>query len=150
MTETTRFSGTASYLTNEALEAAVNCALVLKKPLLVRGEPGTGKTLLAEAVAEATGAPLITWHVKRSTRAQEALALAEALQAGVHDSSLDGFYYAARALMVHRETHLDAFDQVIGALRSIARRAKNGDPVLKPAPHFAPRARLDETLAARS
>ena len=73
MTETTRFSGTASYLTNEALEAAVNCALVLKKPLLVRGEPGTGKTLLAEAVAEATGAPLITWHVKSSTRAQEGL-----------------------------------------------------------------------------
>ena len=43
--------------------------------------------------------------------AQEAIALAQALQAGVHDSSLDGFYYTARALMVHREAHLDAFDQ---------------------------------------
>jgi MoxR-like ATPase len=73
MTETTRFHGTPSYLTNEALEGAVNCALVLQKPLLVRGEPGTGKTLLAEAVAEALKAPLITWHVKSTTRAQEGL-----------------------------------------------------------------------------
>src|SRR5690349_21461576 len=73
MTETTRFRGTQSYLTNEALEAAVNCALVLQKPLLVRGEPGTGKTLLAEAVSEAMNAPLITWHVKSTTRAQEGL-----------------------------------------------------------------------------
>src|SRR5882757_2096030 len=70
MTET-RFRGTKSYLTNESLEAAVNCALVLQKPLLVRGEPGTGKTLLAEAVAEGLDMPLITWHVKSTTRAQE-------------------------------------------------------------------------------
>jgi MoxR-like ATPase len=68
-----RFRGTKSYLTNEALEAAVNCALVLQKPLLVRGEPGTGKTLLAEAVAEALNVPLLTWHVKSTTRAQEGL-----------------------------------------------------------------------------
>jgi len=68
-----RFKGTASYLTNEALEASVDCALALEKPLLVRGEPGTGKTLLAEAVSEALGAPLLTWHVKSTTRAQEGL-----------------------------------------------------------------------------
>ncbi len=65
------FTGTQAYLTNPALEAAVRCALVLEKPLLV--EPGTGKTLLAEAVAEALGMPLITWHVKSTTRAQEGL-----------------------------------------------------------------------------
>jgi MoxR-like ATPase len=69
----TRFKGTASYLTNEALETAVDCALALQKPLLVRGEPGTGKTLLAEAVAEALDLELLTWHVKSSTRAQEGL-----------------------------------------------------------------------------
>ncbi len=68
-----QFGGTASYLTNPALESAVNCALVLAKPLLVRGEPGTGKTLLAEAVAQSQNAELISWHVKSTTRAQEGL-----------------------------------------------------------------------------
>ena len=67
------FSGTQGYLTNPALEAAVRCALVLEKPLVVRGEPGTGKTLLAEAVAEALKMDLITWNVKSTTRAQEGL-----------------------------------------------------------------------------
>ena len=67
------FAGTNSYLTNPALEAAVRTALVLEKPLLVRGEPGTGKTLLAEAIAEALDMELITWHVKSTTRAQEGL-----------------------------------------------------------------------------
>lgn len=67
------FRGTSSYLTNPALEAAVRCALVLQKPLLVRGEPGTGKTLLAEAIAEAEGAQLLTWNVKSTTRAQDGL-----------------------------------------------------------------------------
>ncbi len=69
----TGFTGTESYLTNPALEAAVRTALVLEKPLLVRGEPGTGKTLLAEAIAEALDMELITWNVKSTTRAQEGL-----------------------------------------------------------------------------
>src|SRR6267142_19667 len=60
-----RFRGTERYLTNEALEAAVNAALALERPLLIRGEPGTGKTLLAEAVAESLAVRLITWTVQR-------------------------------------------------------------------------------------
>src|SRR4051794_11309824 len=71
MTPFRRFRGTDSYLTNDALEAAVNCALSLERPLLIKGEPGTGKTLLAEAVASSLGAELITWNVKSTTRAQD-------------------------------------------------------------------------------
>ncbi|MBZ0116821.1 MAG: MoxR family ATPase, partial [Sandaracinaceae bacterium] len=75
-----RFRGTATYLTNDALEAAVNCALVLQRPLLVKGEPGTGKTLLAEAIAEGLGLELITWHVKSTTRAQDGLYVYDTVQ----------------------------------------------------------------------
>jgi MoxR-like ATPase len=73
VTDLASFTGTDSYLTDLSLQAAVSCALVLEKPLLVRGEPGTGKTLLADAVAEAEGLDLITWNVKSTTRAQEGL-----------------------------------------------------------------------------
>ena len=71
--ESVEFTGTENYLTDPALEAAVRCSLVLEKPLLVRGEPGTGKTLLAEAIAQALKLDLITWHVKSTTRAQDGL-----------------------------------------------------------------------------
>jgi MoxR-like ATPase len=80
MTEFTRFRGTETYLTDDALEASVNCALVLERPLLVKGEPGTGKTLLAEAVSEALKAPLLTWHVKSTTRAQDGLYVYDTVQ----------------------------------------------------------------------
>ncbi len=75
-----RFTGTASYLTSEALEAAVECALLLQMPLLVKGEPGTGKTLLAEAIAEHVGAELIHWPVKSTTRAQDGLYVYDTVQ----------------------------------------------------------------------
>jgi MoxR-like ATPase len=75
-----RFTGTPSYLTNDALEAAVNCALALERPLLVKGEPGTGKTLLAQAIAEALGHPLIHWPVKSTTRAQDGLYVYDTVQ----------------------------------------------------------------------
>ncbi len=75
-----RFNGTSTYLTNDALEAAVNCALLLERPLLVRGEPGTGKTQLAEAVAEGLGMPLIRWQVKSTTRAQDGLYVYDTVQ----------------------------------------------------------------------
>jgi MoxR-like ATPase len=75
-----RFAGTPSYLTNAALEAAVNCALALERPLLVKGEPGTGKTLLAESIAESLGLSLIHWPVKSTTRAQDGLYIYDTVQ----------------------------------------------------------------------
>jgi MoxR-like ATPase len=68
-----RFSGTKSYIATEDLKVAVNAAIVLERPLLVKGEPGTGKTVLAEEIAKAVGAPLITWHIKSTTKAQQGL-----------------------------------------------------------------------------
>jgi MoxR-like ATPase len=68
-----RFSGTSSYVATEDLKIAVNAAIVLERPLLVKGEPGTGKTVLAEEIAKAVGAPLITWHIKSTTKAQQGL-----------------------------------------------------------------------------
>lgn len=67
------FSGTPSYVVDDALASVVNAAVALQRPLLVKGEPGTGKTLLARAVAEALGAPLLTWHIKSTTKAQDGL-----------------------------------------------------------------------------
>ncbi len=80
-----RFTGTESYLTNDSLRSAVDCALALQKPLLVKGEPGTGKTLLAEAIAKALNLHLLTWHVKSTTRAQEGIYVYDAVQR-LHDS----------------------------------------------------------------
>jgi MoxR-like ATPase len=80
-----RFQGTDSYLTSESLRSAVNCALALERPLLVKGEPGTGKTLLAEAISKALRLPLLTWHVKSTTKAQDGLYVYDAVQR-LHDS----------------------------------------------------------------
>jgi MoxR-like ATPase len=68
-----RFEGTSTYVATEDLRVAVNAALVLERPLLVKGEPGTGKTVLAREVAAALGAPLIEWHIKSTTKAQQGL-----------------------------------------------------------------------------
>ncbi|MDB4936552.1 MAG: ATPase, family, partial [Labilithrix sp.] len=80
MTEFIRFKGTATYLTNDAIEAAVNAALALERPLLVRGEPGTGKTLLAEAITESLETEIIHWPVKSTTRAQDGLYVYDTVQ----------------------------------------------------------------------
>ncbi len=68
-----RFTGTKSYVATPDLMVAVNAAIALKRPLLVKGEPGTGKTILAHEVAAALGRPLIEWHVKSTTKAQHGL-----------------------------------------------------------------------------
>jgi MoxR-like ATPase len=80
-----QFSGTASYIASEDLKHAVNVAVALARPLLVRGEPGTGKTLLAENVARALGLPLLRWHVKSTTKAKEGLYVYDTV-ARLHDS----------------------------------------------------------------
>jgi MoxR-like ATPase len=68
-----RFEGTETYVATDDLRVAVNAAIVLERPLLVKGEPGTGKTVLAKEVAAALGAPLIEWHIKSTTKAQQGL-----------------------------------------------------------------------------
>jgi MoxR-like ATPase len=75
-----RFSSTSSYIVSESLRNAVNVAIALKRPLLVRGEPGTGKTLLAHNIAKALGKRLIVWNIKSTTKAQEGLYVYDTVQ----------------------------------------------------------------------
>ncbi len=70
---TQRFEGTKDYIATDDLKVAVNAAVLLRRPLLVKGEPGTGKTVLAHEIAKAVGAPLIEWNVKSTTKAQQGL-----------------------------------------------------------------------------
>jgi MoxR-like ATPase len=80
-----QFQGTSSYIASEELRHAVNVAVALARPLLVRGEPGTGKTLLAENLASALHLPLIRWHVKSTTKARDGLYVYDTV-ARLHDS----------------------------------------------------------------
>src|SRR5882757_1873150 len=68
-----RFKGSESYVSTEDLTLAVNAAITLQRPLLIKGEPGTGKTMLAVEVAKALGIPLLEWHIKSTTKAQQGL-----------------------------------------------------------------------------
>ena len=104
-----RFTGTASYVATEDLTVAVNAAIRLERPLLVKGEPGTGKTVLAEEIAAALGAPLLTWHVKSTTKAQQGLYEYDAVSR-LRDSQLGD----AR-VSEHRQLH-QAW-QALGGLR---------------------------------
>ncbi|MDW5286444.1 MoxR family ATPase [Alteromonas macleodii] len=67
------FSGTSNYIASKDLQLAVNAAITLERPLLIKGEPGTGKTMLAEELAESLGTELIQWHIKSTTKAQQGL-----------------------------------------------------------------------------
>src|SRR3569833_821425 len=73
MRQETRFKGSQTYVATDDLKLAVNAALTLQRPLLIKGEPGTGKTMLAEEVAAALGMPLLQWHIKSTTKAQQGL-----------------------------------------------------------------------------
>ena len=82
-----RFDGTETYVATEDLKVAVNAAVALERPLLVKGEPGTGKTVLAEEIAKALNAPLLQWHIKSTTKAQQGLYEYDAV-ARLRDSQL--------------------------------------------------------------
>ena len=75
-----RFTGTKGYIVSRSLVEAVNCAIALERPLLVKGEPGTGKTLLALHVAEGLGLPMESWHIKSTSKAMEGLYVYDTLQ----------------------------------------------------------------------
>ena len=78
-TDQQRFEGTSDYIATEDLKVAVNAAVTLRRPLLVKGEPGTGKTVLAHEISKAIGAPLIEWNVKSTTKAQQGLYVYDAV-----------------------------------------------------------------------
>jgi MoxR-like ATPase len=78
--EFNHFKGTAGYIASAALMEAVNCAIALERPLLIKGEPGTGKTLLAKHISEALGMPMESWHVKSTSKASEGLYVYDTIQ----------------------------------------------------------------------
>ena len=104
-----RFSGTDKYVATEDLMLAVNAAITLQRPLLIKGEPGTGKTLLAEEVARALRHPLFEWHVKSTTKAQQGLYEYDAVSR-LRDSQLgDGRVHEIRNYIVKGKLW-EAFD----------------------------------------
>ena len=82
-----KFQGSENYVATPDLMLAVNAAVTLKRPLLVKGEPGTGKTMLAEEVSAALGMPLMQWHIKSTTKAQQGLYESDAVSR-LRDSQL--------------------------------------------------------------
>ena len=109
MTAETRFSGTDNYVATDDLKVAVNAAITLQRPLLVKGEPGTGKTVLAREVAAAIGKPLIEWHVKSTTKAQQGLYEYDAVSR-LRDSQLGDEKVQDIANYIIRGKLWDAFD----------------------------------------
>jgi MoxR-like ATPase len=80
ITEFNRFQGTSGYIASDALIEAVNCAIALERPLLIKGEPGTGKTLLARHISDALGLPMESWHIKSTSKAAEGLYVYDTIQ----------------------------------------------------------------------
>jgi MoxR-like ATPase len=103
-----KFTGTKDYVATDDLKVAVNASIVLERPLLIKGEPGTGKTVLAEEVAKALGAPLLTWHIKSTTKAQQGLYEYDAVSR-LRDSQL-GDCQGLRYLELHQAR------QIVGSL----------------------------------
>src|SRR6186997_2552679 len=95
-----KFTGTQNYVATDDLMLAVNAASTLKRPLLVKGEPGTGKTMLAEEVAQSLGMPLLQWHIKSTTKAQQGLYEYDAVSR-LRDSQLADVDGGARVHDIH-------------------------------------------------
>jgi MoxR-like ATPase len=103
-----RFQGTKTYVATEDLRVAVNAGIALERPLLVKGEPGTGKTILAHEIAAALGKNLITWHIKSTTKAQQGLYEYDAV-ARLRDSQLGDAKVADIRNYIQRGKLWDAF-----------------------------------------
>ena len=104
-----KFEGTQHYVATSELQMAVNAAINLQRPLLIKGEPGTGKTMLAEQVAQALGFPLIQWHIKSTTKAQQGLYEYDAVSR-LRDSQLGDEKVHDIANYIVRGKVWDAFD----------------------------------------
>ena len=110
-----RFQGTDTYIATDDLKLAVNAALALERPLLVKGEPGTGKTLLAEEVARSIGRPLFQWHIKSTTKAQQGLYEYDAVSR-LRDSQLGDEHVADIAHYIKRGVLWEAFESPVPAV----------------------------------
>ena len=95
-----KFQGTSNYVATQDLMLAVNAAITLKRPLLVKGEPGTGKTMLAEEVSQSLGLPLLQWHIKSTTKAQQGLYEYDAVSR-LRDSQLSELDGGERVKNIH-------------------------------------------------
>jgi MoxR-like ATPase len=104
-----KFEGTDRYVATDDLRTAVNAAVTLQRPLLIKGEPGTGKTLLAEEVAHALNKPLLTWHIKSTTKAQQGLYEYDAVSR-LRDSQLGNEKVNEIRNYIKRGKLWDAFD----------------------------------------
>ena len=113
--QTGSFRGTDTYVATEDLIVAVNAAVVLQRPLLIKGEPGTGKTVLAHEVAASLGLPLVEWHVKSTTKAQHGLYEYDAV-ARLRDSQLGSEKVHDIANYILRGKLWEAFEQEGGAV----------------------------------
>jgi MoxR-like ATPase len=105
-----KFEGTENYIATEDLRIAVNAALTLERPLLIKGEPGTGKTVLAEEISKALNMPLITWHIKSTTKAHQGLYEYDAITR-LRDSQLGDERVKDVKNYINRGKLWEAFDQ---------------------------------------
>jgi MoxR-like ATPase len=119
-----KFNGTKNYVATQDLNVAVNAAITLQRPLLIKGEPGTGKSVLAHEVAGALGVPLIEWHVKSTTKAQQGLYEYDAVSR-LRDSQLGDARVGDIKNYIKRGKLWDAFTQPQRSVLLIDEIAKN-------------------------